>query len=62
MQRRTKETQVNIPATADIVRWTELPQSIEEVTDDILQKVIVCGETGRPWRIVAQELAFYRSV
>jgi hypothetical protein len=30
------------------------------VGDDILNKVIICEVTGKPFRIIAQELAFYR--
>jgi len=58
--RRTKETEVNIPEHADILRWTELPESILEVDDDILEKIIVCSVSWRPYRIVPQELQFYR--
>ncbi len=38
----------------------ELPDSTSDVTDDILSKAIICEETGKPFRIVAGELAFYR--
>jgi formylmethanofuran dehydrogenase subunit E len=37
-----------------------LPKTIDEVTDDILDKVILCEDTGRPFRIITQELEFYR--
>lgn len=38
----------------------ELPDSIKDVTDDILSKAIICEETGKPFRIIASELEFYR--
>lgn len=37
-----------------------LPDTIEEVPDDILNWAIVCPETGRPFRINKQELELYR--
>jgi CxxC-x17-CxxC domain-containing protein len=37
-----------------------LPENISEVSDDILQSIILCETTKRPFRIVKQELAFYR--
>ena len=38
----------------------ELPITIDVVWDDILEKVIICEETGKPFRIIKQELDFYR--
>lgn len=38
----------------------ELPDSIKDVSDDILDLAIICVESGRPFRIIASELAFYR--
>lgn len=37
-----------------------VPDRIEEVTDDILQKVLRCKVTGKPYRLIPMELAFYR--
>jgi hypothetical protein len=36
--------------------------TIGEVTDDILKQVILCEESGQPFKIIAQELAFYRKM
>ncbi len=38
----------------------DLPQTINEVKDDIKKDTIACGDCGKPYRIIAQELAFYR--
>jgi hypothetical protein len=38
-----------------------LPDNSKDVPDDILNWAVVCEETGKPFRIIAQELAFYRS-
>ncbi|MEX2028881.1 MAG: hypothetical protein WD963_00150 [Candidatus Paceibacterota bacterium] len=39
---------------------SNIPQTIDEVTDDILNYGIICEVTGKPFRIIASELAFYR--
>jgi hypothetical protein len=39
---------------------TELSKNIDEVSDDIVNKIIVCEETSKPFRILKQELQFYR--
>jgi hypothetical protein len=44
----------------DTIAVSDLPDSIHDVTDDILSKAIICEETGKPFRIIASELAFYR--
>ena len=38
----------------------QIPSSISQVGDDFIQKPICCGESGRLFRIIPQELAFYR--
>jgi hypothetical protein len=40
----------------------DIPDSIHDVTDDILKKTLICQETGRPYRIQKQELSFYRKM
>ena len=40
----------------------DLPDTIDEVDDSILQKAIICEISGRPFRIIATELAFYRKM
>jgi len=38
----------------------KLPDSIDDIPDDVLNWAIVCEETKRPFLVVKQELAFYR--
>lgn len=40
---------------------SDLPDTIYDVGDDILQQVIRCSQCGRPYRILPQELIFYRN-
>ena len=37
-----------------------LPVSIKEVQDDILEKIIICEESGKPYRLTQREIEFYR--
>ncbi len=37
-----------------------IPDHIREVKDDILEAVLTCSKTGRPYRLIPQELKFYR--
>lgn len=37
-----------------------IPEDIRTVSDDITSKVFTCEITGRPYKIIPQELAFYR--
>ena len=47
------------PQVAKTLRSDEIP-NIQEVSDEILNQAILCEVTGRPFRIIAQELDFYR--
>lgn len=38
----------------------DIPDSIMDVTDEILDLAIICEESARPFRIIPSELAFYR--
>lgn len=40
----------------------KVPATIGEVTDDITDKILRCEKTGKPYRITAQELKFYRQM
>lgn len=48
--------------THDTTGAPVIPDTIEETTDAILQQNLVCKKTGRPYRIIPQELAFYRKM
>ncbi|MBI3442730.1 MAG: hypothetical protein HY007_03100 [Candidatus Sungbacteria bacterium] len=44
------------------IRAQDLPDHINDVTDDILKEVISCGTCGKAYRLIPMELAFYRSM
>ncbi len=48
------------PKNLPTLKPEQVPLSIDEVEDSILQKAILSEYSGRPFRIVPQELAFYR--
>ena len=43
-----------------VIKAQEVPETIEEVSDDAINTAIECEVTGRPFRITASELEFYR--
>jgi len=43
-----------------IIPGRRLPSSIKDVPDDVLNWAIACEVTGKPFRIIQQELLFYR--
>lgn len=56
---RTKEYISQLPDNIKTITTSQLPE-IHDVTNDILDVVIACEQTGRPFRIIAQELDFYK--
>ena len=38
----------------------EIPDKIEDVTEDIIDAILICEKTGKPYKITPQELKFYR--
>lgn len=44
----------------ETIKIEDLPDSIKDVGDDILDEVLVCESSGRNYNIVEQELEFYR--
>lgn len=59
-KRQDQEYAINVPHWLTTIQWKDLPASIDEVTDDILDKIILCEKTQKPYRIIKQELDFYR--
>ena len=55
-----KDYPVNIPAQYEKLLAKDIPWDIEKIGDDIIDRVIICEVSGRPFRIVKQELEFYR--
>ncbi|EKE29835.1 MAG: hypothetical protein ACD_2C00089G0002 [uncultured bacterium (gcode 4)] len=48
------------PEVSKIIPSSKLPQNIWDVPDDILNWAIECENTKKPFRIIKQELEFYR--
>jgi hypothetical protein len=49
-----------IPDGLKTIDAARLPEDIADVPDDILNFVITCEASGKPFRLIPQELAFYR--
>ncbi|MDD5026310.1 MAG: hypothetical protein PHH13_02930 [Candidatus Peribacteraceae bacterium] len=48
------------PTVSKTIPAGSLPDRIEDIPDDVVNWAIVCEVTGRPFRILKQELDFYR--
>jgi len=48
------------PDVSKIIPASKLPDDITKIPDDILNWAIECEVTGKPFRIIKQELEFYR--
>ncbi|EKD44379.1 MAG: hypothetical protein ACD_71C00157G0001, partial [uncultured bacterium (gcode 4)] len=48
------------PKVEKIIPAAKLPEDISKIPDDILNWAIECELTGKPFRIIKQELEFYR--
>ncbi len=48
------------PVATKGIPASELPDAIGDIPDDITKKVITCEKSGRPFKIIPQELKFYR--
>ncbi|MDD5623829.1 MAG: hypothetical protein PHI23_03920 [Candidatus Peribacteraceae bacterium] len=57
-----KEEKDEMPKVSKVIPAQKLPDSIEEVPDDILNWAIECEATKRPFKIIRQELDFYRKM
>jgi hypothetical protein len=40
----------------------DIPDRIDDVTDDITKQILSCSVTGKPYKIIPQELTFYREM
>ncbi|MDC0506163.1 hypothetical protein OAN96_01060 [Candidatus Gracilibacteria bacterium] len=52
--------QAPLPKVDKTIPANKLPKNITEIPDDILNWAIECGVTQKPFRIIPQELQFYR--
>lgn len=58
---RWRETEPKMESTGlQSIAAGNLPDHIRDTDDDILEKAIICEETGRPFQIIKLELEFYR--
>ncbi len=55
-----KDIQVEEPKVDQIVEASDLPETIAEVSDDIVNSAVRCEKSGRLFKIIKQELDFYR--
>lgn len=49
-----------VPQSIEMISADALPQNIADVPDQILETIIASEKTKKPYRIIPQELAFYR--
>ena len=57
-----RDQQDELPKVDKIIPASKLPPSIDDIPDDILNWAIECETTKRPFRIIRQELDFYRKM
>ncbi len=57
---RTKENETEIPKEINVIKAKNLPENISEITNDILKSIIICKKSKRPFRIIEEELKFYK--
>jgi hypothetical protein len=60
--RRWRDVKDEIPKVEKIIPAEKLPDSIDDIPDDILNWAIECEITKRPYKIIRQELDFYRNM
>lgn len=60
IKRRTKNQEINLPEKVKAIKVNEVPDNIDDVQQDILNKVVLCEVTGRPFRIMKLELDFHK--
>ena len=59
-KRQDKNFDPTIPPEVESISGGQIPSDIRQVDESILKKIFVCEESWRPYRIVKQELAFYK--
>ncbi len=57
-----EEPELDTSTPAQKILAKDLPRNIADINDDILNCAIVCAESGRPFKIQAAELNFYRQM
>ena len=56
-----KEPETNV-GSLEVLTQSELPSTMDKVTDEIINKAISCEISGRAFRVIQTELNFYRSM
>ncbi|MSR68000.1 hypothetical protein EXS65_04245 [Candidatus Peribacteria bacterium] len=59
---RWSEFEQALPDDLKSIDAKDLPDNIEAVPDDILNFILRCSVSGKPYRLIPQELAFYRKI
>ena len=54
-----EEPESNVGNT-ETIKYSDLSIYIDDINDNIVNKAIICEESGRPFKIVSTELDFYR--
>jgi hypothetical protein len=52
----------DLPKVTKVIPAKQLPDSIDDIPDDIVNWAIECEATKRPFKIIKQELEFYRKM
>ena len=55
-----KKMSNNVPYVSNTITASQLPDRIGDIPDDILNWAIICARSKKPFKIVKQELDFYR--
>lgn len=59
---RWSDYEAPLPAVKKTLQDGEIPTNIEDIKNDILDAAIVCEISGKPFKIIKEELRFYRTV
>lgn len=59
---RWKEEDTAKPDATNLIEAHQLPDSLYDVPDDILNWAITCSETKKPFKLIKKELDFYRAL
>lgn len=57
---RTKEKEINIEGNSEKIE--KLPNLLNETSDDIVKKIIICEASKRPFRFIPWEISFYKTL
>jgi|GEM_PF-4497385 len=57
-----KEYNIDVPDDMETINTSDLSENIKDISDDILKKAIICEKTNKPFRIIKQELEFYKNL